>query len=106
MERIQAHPNQSPIGRGFLRLLRRDAARWPEVIRGAAQLARGLVEEREAAALYRRLATLVTDVPLRETLEDLRWPGLPRERLERWAAELALPSLIPDLVVRSARFAE
>ena len=46
------------------------------------------------------------DVPLGETLEDLRWPGLPRERLERWAAELDLPSLVRDLVARSARFAE
>ncbi len=83
-----------------------DPARWPGGIRGAPQLARGLAEEREAAVLYRRLATLVTDVPLRETLEDLRWPGLPRERLERWAAELALPSLVPELMARSARFAE
>jgi 5'-3' exonuclease len=82
-----------------------DPARWPEGIRGAPQLARGLTEEREAVALYRRLATLVTDVPLRETLEDLRWPGLPRERLEAWAAELALPSLVPELLARGARFA-
>jgi len=30
---------------------------------------------REAALLYRRLATLVLDVPLAESLEDLRWRG-------------------------------
>lgn len=83
-----------------------DPGRWPAGIRGAPQLARALAEGREAAALYRRLATLVTDVPLRETLEDLRWPGLPRAHLERWASELALPSLVAELVARGARFVE
>lgn len=81
-----------------------DPARWPG-IRGAPQLARALEEDRELVTLYRRLATLVTDVPLRETLEDLRWQGLPRARLERWAAELELPSLVPELEARGARFA-
>ena len=51
-----------------------DPALWPPGIRGAAQKASALASGRENALLYRRLATLVRDVPLAETLEDLRLP--------------------------------
>ena len=50
-----------------------DPALWPADIRGATRLAGTLAAGREAATLYRRLATLVLDVPLAESLEDLRW---------------------------------
>jgi hypothetical protein len=33
------------------------------------------------ALLYRTLATLRRDVPLTETLEDLRYRGVPKERM-------------------------
>lgn len=49
-----------------------DPAGWPAGIRGAAQLAATLAARREEAMLYRRLATLVDDVPIVQTLEDLR----------------------------------
>jgi len=71
-----------------------DPAAWPASIRGAARLARTLALEREAALLYRRLATLVTDVPLAESLEDLRFRGLPRGRFEAWSEELGAPALL------------
>jgi 5'-3' exonuclease len=83
-----------------------DSARWPATVRGAAQLARELERGRDSAVLYRRLATLVDDVPLRESLEDLRWPGIPRERFERWCAELDARSLLAPLETRNARWAE
>lgn len=66
----------------------RDASRWPRIIRGATSLAATLEARREEALLYRRLATLVTDVPLRESLEDLRWRGVPREDFEAWCAKV------------------
>jgi 5'-3' exonuclease len=49
-----------------------DGASWPAGIRGATRLAATLSSEREAALLYRRLATLVRDVPIGESLDDLR----------------------------------
>ena len=52
-----------------------DAADWAVKVRGAATLAANLAEHREQAGLYKRLATLRTDVPMRETLDDLRWTG-------------------------------
>ena len=58
--------------------------RWPAAIRGADRLAETLAARREDVLLYRRLATLVADVPLAERLDDLRWRGVPRERFEAW----------------------
>jgi 5'-3' exonuclease len=55
-----------------------DPARWEVPVRGAAALAGSLRAGREEAVLYRTLATLRTDVPLAESLEDLRWRG-PRD---------------------------
>ncbi len=82
-----------------------DHRAWPPGIRGTAQLEWELEARREAALLYRRLATLVRDVPLAEGLEDLRWQGIPRARFERWCAELDARALVPTLDERRARWA-
>ncbi len=81
-------------------------ARWPAKIRGAPQLASTLDAERDAAALYRRLATLVTDAPLAESLDALRWRGIPRGRFERWCAALDARPLVATLDAWSARWAD
>jgi len=81
-----------------------DPARWPAAIRGASQLARTLDAERDAAMLYRRLATLVTDAPLPESLDDLRWRGIPRARFESWCAALDARALLATLDARNARW--
>jgi 5'-3' exonuclease len=83
----------------------RDPGRWPEGIRGAAKLAEELERGREDAALYRRLATLVSDVPLPESLEDLRWQGIPRASFERWCEALGARALRATLEERPARWA-
>ncbi|MCA9646994.1 MAG: flap endonuclease [Polyangiaceae bacterium] len=54
---------------------------WSAKPRGAARLSSELEAAREAALLYRRLATLRRDVPLEETLDDLRWKGPDLKRL-------------------------
>jgi len=84
----------------------RSSVRWPASIRGAATLARELEAGREAAVLYRRLATLVSDVPLSGSLDDLRWRGIPRARFEGWCDELGARALLPTLEARRARWAE
>jgi 5'-3' exonuclease len=70
-----------------------DASRWTVTPRGAAQLAATLVEHRDDALLYRKLATLVDTVPIAESLEDLRFRGVPRERFMRWCDELGVARL-------------
>ncbi len=84
----------------------KDPARWPASIRGAPQLARELERAREEAALYRQLATLVSDVPLSESLDDLRWQGIPRARFEEWCDDLGARLMLPMLEARRARWAE
>src|SRR4029450_10346149 len=42
-------------------------------VRGADRLAATLKERREEAMLYKRLATLRLDVPIKESFEDLEW---------------------------------
>ncbi|MGD9765446.1 MAG: 5'-3' exonuclease H3TH domain-containing protein [Candidatus Binatia bacterium] len=54
-----------------------DPRAWRVGVRGAARLAAALAERRDAVRLYRTLATLRVDVPLSESLDDLRWRGAP-----------------------------
>ena len=66
-----------------------DDARWWRVpVRGAAALAESLRAHRQEAALYRELATLRTDVPLTEEIDDLRWRGARREELTALCREI------------------
>ena len=55
---------------------------------------RSLRERREEAALYRRLATLRTDVPLAEGLADLEWRGARRRDLEALCREIGYGELL------------
>ncbi len=71
-----------------------DAKEWDVKVRGAATLADSLRERRKEARLYRRLATLRRDVPLAESLEDLRWEGADRSALEELCAELGETALL------------
>jgi 5'-3' exonuclease len=57
-----------------------DPSRWEVKVRGADRLAATLRERMDEARLFRRLATLRRDVPLKQSLEELRWRGVPRDR--------------------------
>ena len=61
---------------------------WSVAVRGAAALATSLREHTEEAELYRRLATLRTDVPLTEEIDDLRWRGARRLELTQLCREI------------------
>ncbi|MCA9705618.1 MAG: flap endonuclease [Myxococcales bacterium] len=69
---------------GHLEAIPADADAWAVKVRGAARLAQTLAERMDDVLLYRRLATLVDDVPLREGLDELRWRGAPREAYLAW----------------------
>jgi 5'-3' exonuclease len=70
-----------------------DSAQWTVKPRGALQLAGTLVEHRDDALLYRKLATLIDMVPLPDSLDDLKFNGVPRERFEQWCDELGVQRL-------------
>lgn len=65
-----------------------DPASWNVQVRGAKALAENLAGARDDALLYRRLATLRTDVPLEETLDDLLWQGADADALRELCAEI------------------
>jgi 5'-3' exonuclease len=72
-----------------------DPATWP-ALRGRDALARELNAAREQAKLYERLATLRTDVPLAESLDDLAYRG-PTAELAPLCAELGMDDLTGTL---------
>ncbi|WP_225413569.1 5'-3' exonuclease [Stigmatella hybrida] len=78
---------------GHLEAIPAEAADWSVRPRGADRLAATLREHREEALLYRRLATLVTDAPLKESLEALAWKGVPRAPFEAMCDRLGLTTL-------------
>lgn len=71
-----------------------DAAEWDVKVRGAAALALTLNAQRDDALLFRRLATLRTDVPLQEAAADLRWQGPDERALRALADEWGDPALV------------
>jgi 5'-3' exonuclease len=79
---------------GHLEAIPDQETQWTVVVRGAAALAESLREHREEAILYRRLATLRTDVPLAEGIDDLRWRGALRRELTELCREIGDESFI------------
>jgi 5'-3' exonuclease len=82
---------------GHIESIPEGAEAWDVPVRGAASLAGSLRAHREEAILYRTLATLRTDVPLAESLDDLRWRGAERGALESLGADLGEPRLADRL---------
>ena len=69
------------------------ASKWKVKPRSAEKLAAVLATSRIEALLYRKLATLRDDVPLKETLEDLEWKGAPKNRWLKWCESVGTTSL-------------
>jgi len=75
----------------YLENIPQDWRQWPSSIRRARSLAESLFGAWNDALLFRTLATLRLDVPVFETVEDLRWQG-PRPEFEA-LRRLESPSL-------------
>jgi len=70
------------------------AVDWRIEVRGAHALAAKLVAHRDDALLFRKLATLRTDVPLKETLNEVRWRGPDTRALAVLAEQWSDTSLV------------
>jgi 5'-3' exonuclease len=70
---------------GHLESIPEDWREWHVNASNAGALAHTLSQEREQAMLFRTLATLRTDIPLFDDVEQLRWDG-PTESFEALAA--------------------
>jgi 5'-3' exonuclease len=87
------------VAHGSLENIPARAADFGVKVRGADALAESLAARRDDALLYKRLATLRTDVPLAESLDDLAWRGARRSELTELCREIGDDSLL-DRVVR------
>jgi 5'-3' exonuclease len=68
---------------GTIEAIPDDPSRWIGIqVRGADKLAATLAVCRQEALLYKKLATLREDVPLRESLADLEWRGARKQLRE------------------------
>ena len=73
-----------------------EVSEWDVKIRGLAGLVKNLSEGYEDALLYKELATLRTDVPLKEGIADLEWKGIREEEFERLCETLNSPGLLDE----------
>ncbi len=70
----------------------KDYKQWNPAIRGAQRLSTVLFEQWESALLYRKLATLVVDVPVFDSVDDLEWKGCGPD-FETYCARIQAPNL-------------
>jgi 5'-3' exonuclease len=66
---------------------------WAVKVRGAAKLAATLREHMDDALLFRDIATLRTEAPIPQTLEEIRWQGADRSSWEALCDELGFNTL-------------
>jgi 5'-3' exonuclease len=78
---------------GTIEAIPDDEASWRVKVRGAARLAATLRGMRTEAALFKRLATLRTDAPIRESLRDLEWRGA-KPQLRAMCERLGFPDVV------------
>ena len=72
---------------GHLEAIPADPSAWGVKVVNPGKLAATLVRERESALLFRKLATLRTDIPVFASVDQLRWTG-PSESFTALAARL------------------
>ena len=82
---------------GHLEHIPEDATDWGLRVRGAASLAASFRVHRTEAFLFRKLATLRLDVPIEESIDDLRWRGVDQAELEALCEELGEIRLLEQL---------
>jgi 5'-3' exonuclease len=86
---------------GHLEAIPEDPSAWGEGIRAVGRLAATLREAREPAFLFRTLATLVTDIELGTTVDDLAWSG-PTAEFPLVCAAYDAPDLIERVAALTA----
>jgi len=71
----------------------KDWHKWPSSIRGASRLAESLFSNWDEVLLFRLLATLRLDVPVFDTVDELRWKG-PRPEFAKFCERIKAPDLL------------
>lgn len=84
---------------GHIENIPSDVRTWKAKPRGAERLSAALEAQRDDALLYRKLATLVSDLPIAKSLDDVAFRGVPRERFLAWCERVGAKDL-PARVTR------
>ena len=66
---------------------------WDAEVRGAKTVAENLVTHKTDAFLYRELATLCVDVPILESIDDLKWVGANRSEYGELCKDMGFDGL-------------
>ena len=77
-----------------------DPSEWEVQVRGAKALAGNLSEQRADANLYKTLATLRNDVPIRESVSDLEYRGADHGLLTEFCEEVGSTSMLSRVPAR------
>jgi 5'-3' exonuclease len=77
------------------------AMHWNVPVRGALRLATTLAAQPQQARLFRTLATLRTDAPIKTDVDGLRWRA-PRPEFAVWAERLGTPALLDRAKILAA----
>ena len=85
---------------GSLEAIPVDPKQWKVEVRGVDRLAATLAARRADAALYKHLATLRVDAPIKESLDDLRWRGVRAREYGEFCRRLGFG----DLAQRPAQY--
>jgi 5'-3' exonuclease len=80
----------------------KDWREWHPSIRRARALSESLFDSWNDALLFRTLATLRLDVPVFDTVEDLRWKG-PRPNFKEYCTRMKSPALLARAAAAGAR---
>jgi 5'-3' exonuclease len=78
---------------GHIEAIPDDPADWDVQVRGAVRLATSLAQGRADALLFKRIATVVSDIDLGTSIDDLRWNG-PTDAFAAWVDRLDAPRLL------------
>jgi len=78
---------------GHIEAIPADSSQWRADVRNSGGLAGALTTQRERAMLFRTLATLRSDEPLFDDVDELRWRG-PTELFAEYARHIEAPELI------------
>lgn len=78
---------------GHIEQIPTDVRKWTVKPRSAERLSAALNAQREDALLYRKLATLVEDLPLANSLDDVAFRGVPRENFLAWCERVGAKDL-------------
>ncbi|MQF68935.1 flap endonuclease [SAR202 cluster bacterium AD-804-J14_MRT_500m] len=70
-----------------------DSSLWIVQPRGANAMSVSLKHGYPDALLYRSLTTLSTDVPIIETLDDLKWGGVPKDKFQAFCDEMGFGTI-------------